>query len=331
VADDGEPQDSVRARARAGARAGIRTWPVGGAQWGWNGVWPDIGLAVPARVRAWAAAEIGAGRLFPWFAVAFGSGIVLYFAADHEPAWWAAFLAAAVAAIAVIFLRRRLLAFVLALGFFAVALGFAAATLKATLIEHPVLRFPAYSVSVAGFVELRDESQKSDRFVLRLEHIEGNRIVDKLQRVRLSVRRGMAPPAGAFVEAKAQLNPPLQPLRPGSYDFARDLYFQRIGASGFVHGAVKVVTPPAEAGWRLRAVTFVESVRDAIDMRIRSVLSGDVGSIASALITASVTRLHPTFTTRCSSQASATCSRSPATTWRWSPASCSSFCARCSP
>ena len=52
-----------------------------------------------------------------------------------------------------------------------------------------------------------------------------------------------------------------------------------------MHGAVKVVAPPAEAGWRLRAATFVESVRDAIDMRIRSVLSGDVGSIASALIT----------------------------------------------
>ena len=123
-------------------------------------------------------------------------------------------------------------------------------------------------MSVAGFVELRDESQKSDRFVLRLERIEGNRIVDKPQRIRLSVRRGMAPPAGAFVEAKAQLNPPLQPLRPGSYDFARDLYFQRIGASGFVHGAVKVVAPPAAAGWRLRAVTFVESVRDAIDGRV---------------------------------------------------------------
>jgi len=159
------------------------------------------------------------------------------------------------------------------------------ATLKAALIEHPILRFPAYSVSVAGFVELRDESQKSDRFVLRVERIDGNRIVDKPQRVRLSVRRGMAPPAGAFVEAKAQLNPPLQPLRPGSYDFARDLYFQRIGASGFAHGAVKVVTPPAQAGLRLRAVTFIESVRDAIDARIRSVLSGDVGSIASALIT----------------------------------------------
>jgi competence protein ComEC len=80
--------------------------------------------------------------------------------ADHEPAWWAALSAVVIAAIAVIFLRRRPLAFVLALGLFAVALGFAVATIKATLIDHPILRFPACSVSVAGFVELRDESQK---------------------------------------------------------------------------------------------------------------------------------------------------------------------------
>jgi competence protein ComEC len=228
VADEGTLSGSAQTGVRARARAGVRTWPVGGAQWGWNGVWPEIGFALPARLRVWAAAEIGAGRLFPWIAVAFGSGIVLYFSADHEPAWWAAVLAAAIAAIAVIFLRRRPLAFVLALGLFAISAGFAVATIKATLIAHPILRFPAYSVSVAGFVELRDESQKSDRFVLRLERIEGNRIVDKPQRIRLSVRRGMAPPAGAFVEAKAQLNPPLQPLRPGSYDFARDLYFQYV-------------------------------------------------------------------------------------------------------
>ena len=146
-------------------------------------------------------------------------------------------------------------------------------------------RYPAYGVSLAGFVELRDESQKTDRFVLRVERIEGNRIVDKPQRVRLSVRRGTAPPAGAFVEVKAQLNPPLQPLRPGSYDFARDLYFQRLGASGFAHGGVKVVSPPAAAGLRLRTNAFIQGVRDAIDARIRSVLTGDVGSIASALIT----------------------------------------------
>jgi len=179
----------------------------------------------------------------------------------------------------------RPVGFVLALGFLAFAAGFAVATFKTALIAHPVLRYPAYGVSLAGFVELREESQKTDRFVLRVDRIAGNRIVETPQRVRLSVRRGKTPPAGAFVEVKAQLNPPLQPLRPGSYDFARDLYFQRLGASGFVHGAIKIVAPPVEAGWRLRANAYIQGLRDAIDFRIRSVLSGDVGSIASALIT----------------------------------------------
>jgi competence protein ComEC len=148
-------------------------------------------------------------------------------------------------------------------------------------------------VSLAGFVELREESQKTDRFVLRVERLDGTRVVEKPQRVRLSVRRGMTPPAGAFVEVKAQLDPPLQPLRPGSYDFARDLYFQRIGASGFVHGAIKIVTPSAAASVRLRANAFIQGLRDAIDLRIRSVLSGDVGSIASALITGKRDAISP--------------------------------------
>ena len=131
MADEGISSEPVQFGGRARARAAVRTWPVGWVQWGWKGAWPDIGFAVPTRVRAWVAAEIGAGRLFPWFAVAFGTGIVLYFAADHEPAWWAALPAAAVAAVAVVFLRRRPLAFVLALGFFALAAGFAVATIKA--------------------------------------------------------------------------------------------------------------------------------------------------------------------------------------------------------
>jgi competence protein ComEC len=33
--------------------------------------------------------------------------------------------------------------------------------------------------------------------------------------VRLSVKRGTAPPAGSFVEVKASLEPPLQPLARG--------------------------------------------------------------------------------------------------------------------
>ena len=277
--------DESKARSRA------RTWPVTGPRAVWGAAWPRAEFAVPARLREWAMAEAGAGRLLPWFAVAFGAGIVLYFTAEHEPALWAASAAAGARIVAAVLLRRRPIAFVPALGLLAVCAGFAVATIKAALIAHPVLRYPAYSVSLAGFVTLREESQKSDRFVMRVEHIEGSRIVETPERVRLSVRRGMAPPAGAFVEVQAQLEPPLQPLRPGGYDFARDLYFQRIGAS--VRGAVKIVTPPAAPGAWLALGAYVQGVRDAIDARIRSVLAGDPGAIASALITGKRDAISP--------------------------------------
>ncbi len=278
MAGEGNPQSR--------AQAGTRTWPVGGTRQAWGAAWPSREFVVPARLREWAKAEVGAGRLLPWFAVAFGAGIVLYFTAEREPVWWAATALAAVGAAAAVLVRRHPVGFVLALGFFAVTAGFAVATLKTALIAHPVLRFQVSGVSLAGFVELREESQKTDRFVMRVERIGGSRRMPETpQRVRLSVRRGMAPPAGAFVELKAQLDPPLQPLKPGSYDFACDLYFQRIGASGFVRGAIKIIAPPAAAGLRLRANAVVQGLRDAIDARIRSVVPGDPGAIASMLIT----------------------------------------------
>jgi len=110
-------------------------------------------------------------------------------------------------------------------------------------------------------------------------------VSEKLERVRVSVRKGTAPPVGSFIEFKARLSPPLEPLRPGGYDFARDMYFQRLGASGFVLGAFRTVEAPHAAGLWLRYAAFVEGMREAIDKRIRTILPGDKGAIASALIT----------------------------------------------
>ena len=81
------------------------------------------------------------------------------------------------------------------------------------------------------------------------------------------------------------MSPPLQPLRPGGYDFARDMYFQRIGASGYALGAIKVKAPPVAGGFWLRYATVIDDLREAIDKRMRAIIAGDNGSIASALIT----------------------------------------------
>ncbi|HTV29119.1 MAG TPA: ComEC/Rec2 family competence protein, partial [Xanthobacteraceae bacterium] len=261
------------------------TWPVDGARQVWGVARPHAEFLLVTKIRTWAIEEITAGRLFPWFAVAYGFGIVLYFTAEREPASWAAIALAVGSAAAAIALRHRLAAFVIALGLFAMTAGFAVATVKTALTAHPVLRFPASGVTISGFVELREESQHTDRFVLRVDHMEGGRMDDKPERVRLSVKRGTAPPAGAFVEVKALLDPPLQPLEPGSYDFARDLFFQGIGASGFVRGRINILAPPASSqGLLQRADAFVQGMRDAIDARIRAVLPGDPGAIAAMLI-----------------------------------------------
>src|SRR5215208_4727723 len=74
-------------------------------------------------------------------------------------------------------------------------------------------------------------------------------------------------------------------MRPGSYDFGRDMYFSGIGASGFVMGAIKTVEPPASGGLSLRYAAFMQGLRDAIDGRIRTVLDGDRRAIATALLT----------------------------------------------
>ncbi len=96
------------------------------------------GLALPDGVTAaadhlgrlgaqWIAAELAPGRLMPWLPVAFGLGIAIYFTAEREPAWWAAAGLAAVGVALSVCARRSAVGFPLALGFAAIAAGFAVA------------------------------------------------------------------------------------------------------------------------------------------------------------------------------------------------------------
>ena len=273
-----------RGRARAQGVAG--TWPpreaarAGGIAPSGFVTWPSL----LAKLREWIAAEAGAGRLLPWVPVAFGTGIAFYFTAEHEPVLPVAAVAAAVLCLAAFALRRQR-AFPVAVMIAATAAGFATATWRTQRVGHGVLARPLYSVSLSGFVETRDIRERTDRFVLRVTDMESPRSQLKLQRVRLSVRKGTAPDVGSFVELKARLQPPLAPLRPGSYDFGRDMYFQGIGASGFAMGAIRTLEPPESGGLSLRYAAFMQDLRDAIDARIRTTLDGDKRAIATALLT----------------------------------------------
>ena len=274
-----------RGRAPGRAQGIADTWPPrGGIRTGGFTAGSGAWIRALDQLREWVHAEAGPGRLLPWVPIAFGTGITFYFAADHEPVLAVAAVAAAGLCIAAFLLRRHKV-FPFAVMVASMAAGFATATWKTARISHEVLAKPAYSVSLSGFVEARDIRERTDRFVLRVAQIDGPRLQTRLERVRLSVRKGAAPAVGSFVEMKARLQPPLAPLRPGSYDFGRDLFFQGIGASGFVTGSIKAREPPAAGGLSLRYAAFMQNLRDAIDARIRTTLDGDKRAIATALLT----------------------------------------------
>ena len=164
--------DGSRSRGRTEA---WRPWSAAGRRPAL--IWPenlaDLTRGLAERVRRWALADVGPGRLVPWLAVAFGFGIVLYFTAEQEPAVWAALVLAIMACTGAVLARHRPVAFPLALALAAAAAGFATATVKRAIIAHPVLQAAAWNVEIAGFVEVREERERSDRITVRVHRLEG--------------------------------------------------------------------------------------------------------------------------------------------------------------
>src|SRR6267154_583201 len=184
-------QSSVRSRAatwRPGLAAGrgpLLWWPAG---------LENFARTAAQRVWGWALVEVAPGRLVPWLAIAFGLGTVLYFTADQEPSPWAAAAALVAASAAAVIAWRRPVAFPLFLAVATITAGFAGGTFKRALIAHPVLQVATSNVSITGFIETREERERSDRIVVRVSRIEGGRFDEthELERVRLTIRRGTA-------------------------------------------------------------------------------------------------------------------------------------------
>ena len=81
---------------------------------------------------------------------------------------------------------------------------------KTARIAHPVLPRRGIERDLAGFVEIREERERTDRIVrARRSDRGGAHRRRSPSACALSVRKGTAPPVGSFVELKARLSPPL--------------------------------------------------------------------------------------------------------------------------
>ena len=138
---------------------------------------------------------------------------------------------------------------------------------------------------MSGFVESREERERSDRIVLRVTAMEGARLTERPERIRLTVRKGSGARGRHLRRHEGADQSADAPLRPGGYDLARDLYFQGIGATGMVLGAIRPAAPRSRAGLAPAVRHRGRSDPRRHRARIRAAIPGDAGAIASALIT----------------------------------------------
>lgn len=241
------------------------------------------GKAVRSRLSGWVqdAIEAQSRRLFLWAPIFLTFGIWLYFALAREPS------AVAVAGLAVMILpllwfgRTRPVLMVAAL----LAIGFMLAKTRSDIVTAPLLRATTPEVLVTGIAASIDKST-SRRLVLIVEPelIEGLAPDRTPTRLRLSLTPKLGQPrAGDRIAFKARLSPLPSPVAPGGFDYGRKLWFERIGATGRVTGAISVIG--ADTAWRYRFERAMTDLRHAIGTRIHAQLDGTIASFAEALVT----------------------------------------------
>ena len=222
-------------------------------------------------------------RLGLWAPVALGAGAALYLGLKAEPPAWLAPAACLCAVlIAVRFARYRRAA--VAAAFF--TLGFCAADFRAARVAAPLLDREIGFAEIEGRLVAVEESDKLRRLIIAVDSIESVEAEKLPARIRLSWR-GAAFEAlpGERVKLRGSLSPPPQPVSPQGYDFARHLYFLKIGAVGFAFSAPEALdeeAPPLGA----RIAGGIERARLSLTRRIIAVTNGtDAGAIVAAVVT----------------------------------------------
>ena len=216
-----------------------------------------------------------------WLPVVLGLGIAIYFALPREPPHWLVAVSAATVAAAFVLRRRTGGAALIALAAFAA--GFSLAQLRTLSVAAPVLERRIGPVSVTGAIEAASRDRRGGWRVTIVEpRIAGIAGEATPRRIRISVRGadgGLVP--GSRLSIRAILQPPLGPLVPGGFDFARRAWFGALGGVGFAVSRPVVAPARDPPGIRAR----INRLRQSITRRIVEALPGVEGAVAAALTT----------------------------------------------
>ena len=229
--------------------------------------------------------ELDRGVAFLLVPVLLCVGAVGYFAADAEPGWTLILSSAAVLAVSAWLARAFAPARYALLALLLIVAGIAAGKFETWRAGTKVIGGEITTRITARVETIEKRANGRVRLTLAVLDTERPKLRYRPDKVRLTARavpRGLEP--GMAVTGLARLAPPLGPLRPDSYDFAFESYFDGIGANGFFLKGPELVEAgvPPSVGQRLSA--WIEGQRTKLAERIRGHIGGPEGEIAAALV-----------------------------------------------
>lgn len=210
-----------------------------------------------------------------WAVVGLGGGIAAWLILPGQSLWMAFLLLCSGAALGSLLFVAGRTGRALGAMMLALALGTSLVWLRSEWVAAPRLE----RVAIVEF-EARVEQVEplAARESLRLRLAPADPALPPQIRVNMSdkgVPEGLG--AGATIRLRARLTPPMPMPLPGAHDFARDAWFNGIGATGRALGKVEVLRPAAGSG--------IDGLRSRLDRHIRESLPGAEGGIATALAT----------------------------------------------
>ncbi|RFB95399.1 hypothetical protein B5K11_10760 [Rhizobium leguminosarum bv. trifolii] len=254
----------------------------------WRHRLPDAARQSLRACRSMLGEEADHGRLLLFSPVFLGAGASLWFLAASDFPLLTLLLSLSVLTIAVLITDRSLLrATLLALAL--VVCGMLCAQFESWRASTVILD-SSVTTTLTGRVERREGDGRGRwRYILAVRATDEPELKRPPGRVTAIVRGADTPfEIGDIVTGRARLTPPSGPALPELNDFSFGAYFDGIGANGFFYGAPEKDLEAGPQGARSTSEAMLEwlyRLRSSIGDRIRSILPGDTGAFAAALVT----------------------------------------------
>jgi competence protein ComEC len=172
------------------------------------------------------------------------------------------------------------------------AVGFGVAALRTALVAAPQLQAPINFAHVEGRVIGIEPFPTGIRATLDQVTIQELHADTTPERILVKISKGTAGlEVGDRLDLLARLQPPSPPAAPGAFDFRRQAFFQRIGATGFALGAARPVTSGEAPALMTRTWLAIDRLRASIGQRIATLEPGPAGAMARALTVGDQTAL----------------------------------------